>query len=60
MELIIYWIIAVIAGVLFLPEYDGGELRNIPLFIIIVSIAIILTIIKTLRYIFRVLKVKRY
>lgn len=59
MELIIYWVIAFVAGIVFLPEYDGGELRNIPLFIIVVSIALILTIIKVLRYVFRVLKVKK-
>ena len=37
MEILIYWVIAVLVGAIFLPEYDGGEFRNIPLFIIIVS-----------------------
>ena len=59
MELIIYWVIVFLAGVIFLPVYEGGEFRNIPLFIIIVSIALILTIIKLLRYILFVLKIRK-
>ncbi|MBQ8545760.1 MAG: hypothetical protein IJ437_02335 [Clostridia bacterium] len=59
MELIIYLVIVIIAGIIFLPEYDGGEFRNIPLFIIIVTIALILTLIKILRYVFWVLKIKK-
>ncbi len=59
MELIIYWVIAFIFGIIFLPEYDGGEFRNVPLFIIVASIALILTIIKILRYALFVLKIKK-
>ncbi len=59
MELLLYWIIAFVVGIIFLPAYDGGEFRNIPLFIIIVSIALILTIIKILRYVLFVLKIKK-
>lgn len=59
MEFILYWIVVFIAGILFLPEYKGAEFRNVPLFIIIVIIAVILTVIKILRYIFSVLKIKK-
>lgn len=59
MELLAYWVIALVVGIIFLPEYDGGEFRNIPLFIVIVAIATILTIIKLLRYVLSVLKVKK-
>lgn len=59
MEILAYWVIALVVGIIFLPEYEGAEFRNIPLFIIIVSIAIILTLIKLLRYVFFVLKVKK-
>lgn len=59
MEILIYWVIAVLAGAIFLPDYEGGSFRNIPLFIIVASIAVILTVIKILRYIFFVLKIKK-
>ncbi len=59
MELLAYWVVALAVGIIFLPEYDGGEFRNIPLFIIIVTIALILTLIKILRYVFCVLKIKK-
>ena len=59
MEILIYWVIAVLVGAIFLPEYDGGELRNVPLFIIILSIALLLTVIKILRYFMFVSKIKK-
>ena len=59
MKLLLCWIVALVVGIIFLPDYEGGEFRNIPLFIIIVSIALILTIIKLLRYILFVLKIKK-
>ncbi len=59
MDILAYWVIAVLAGAIFLPEYDGGEFRNIPLFIIIASIALILTGIKILRYFLFISKIKK-
>ena len=59
MEILIYWVIAVLVGAIFLPEYDGGELRNVPLFIIILSIALLLTVINVLRYFLFVSKIKK-
>lgn len=59
MEILAYWVIALVVGIIFLPEYDGGEFRNIPLFIIIVTIALILTLIKVLRYVCFILKIKK-
>lgn len=59
MEILIYWVFAFLAGIIFLPEYEGASFRNIPLFIVIVSIAIILTIVKILRYVIFVLRIKR-
>ena len=59
MEILAYWVIALVVGIIFLPEYDGGEFRNVPLFIIIVTIALILTLIKVLRYVCFVLKIKK-
>ena len=59
MEILAYWVVAILAGAIFLPEYDGGEFRNVPLFIIIVVFALVLTLIKILRYVFFVLKVKK-
>ena len=58
MKLLLCWIVALVVGIIFLPEYDGGEFRNIPLFIIIVSVALILTFIKILRYILFIQKIK--
>ena len=58
MEILAYWVIALIVGIIFLPEYEGGEFRNVPLFVIIVTIAVILTLVKILRYVFFVLKIK--
>lgn len=59
MELIAYWIVVLIAGILFLPNYEGGDFQNIPLFVIILLIALILTLIKVLHYVFFVLKIKK-
>ena len=59
MELIAYWIVVLVAGIIFLPDYEGGSFRNIPLFIIIVSVALILTLIKILRYVLFVQKIKK-
>ena len=59
MEILIYWVFAFLAGIIFLPEYEGASFRNIPLFIVIASIAIILTIVKILRYLIFVLKIKK-
>ena len=59
MKILAYWVVAILAGAIFLPEYDGGEFRNVPLFIIIVVIALVLTLIKILRYVFFILKVKK-
>ena len=59
MKLILCWIVALIAGIIFLPDYEGGSFRNIPLFIIIVSVALILTLIKILRYVLFVQKIKK-
>ena len=38
MELIAYWIVVLVAGILFLPNYEGGDFQNIPLFMIILLI----------------------
>lgn len=59
MEILICWVIAFLAGVIFLPEYEGASFRNVPLFIVIFAIAIILTIVKTLRYVIFVLRIKK-
>ncbi len=58
MEFIIYAIILIVAGGLFLPKY-GGEARNVPIFVIIASIIAILIIVKLLKYILLVFKVKK-
>lgn len=58
MEYIIYAIILIVAGGLFLPKY-GGEARNVPIFVIIASIIAILLIVKLFKYILLVFKVKK-
>ncbi|MBE6663071.1 MAG: hypothetical protein E7602_01040 [Ruminococcaceae bacterium] len=59
MKLLLCWIVALVAGIIFLPDYEGGSFRNIPLFIIIVSVALIVTLIKILRYVLFVQKIKK-
>lgn len=59
MKLLLCWIVALVAGIIFLPDYEGGSFRNIPIFIIIVSVALIVTLIKILRYVLFVQKIKK-
>ncbi len=58
MEFIIYAIVLIIAGGLFLPKY-GGEARNVPIFVIIASVIAILILVKLLKYVLLVFKVKK-
>lgn len=59
MKLLLCWIVALVVGIIFLPDYEGGSFRNIPLFIILVSVALIVTLIKILRYVLFVQKIKK-
>ncbi len=60
MKYLIYAVLAFIAGLLFLPKTGTTQIRNLPLFILIISIALMLICIRFLKYIVLMGRTRRF